>query len=69
MQQTQPALYESMTKNLNTEEQSIIQGVIQTADNLAMQEAQAQQLATEQQAHAAGLHQHPNGVAQAGPPQ
>jgi importin-7 len=41
LQQSQPQLYESLTKNLNAEEQSIIQGVINQADAIEHQAAVA----------------------------
>jgi hypothetical protein len=43
LQQTQPQLYEDLTKNLTPEEQSIIQAAINQADNIALSIATAPQ--------------------------
>jgi DNA uptake protein ComE-like DNA-binding protein len=41
VQQSQPQIYDSLTKNLTAEEQSILQGVINQADALAQHAAAA----------------------------
>ena len=43
LQQEQPALYENLTKNLNPEEQQVVQGAVHQADVIAQAQAQAQQ--------------------------
>jgi hypothetical protein len=45
LQQEQPALYENLTKNLNPEEQQIVQGAVHQADVIAEAQVQAQQAA------------------------
>ena len=60
LQQQQPHLYESLTKNLNAEEQSIIQAVVQNADNVALQ-AEAQAHAAAQTAQVAATQAQSNG--------
>jgi hypothetical protein len=45
LQQEQPALYENLTKNLNPEEQQIVQGAVHQADVIAEAQIQAQQAA------------------------
>jgi importin-7 len=45
LQQEQPALYENLTKNLNPEEQQVVQGAVHQADVIAQAQAQAQQAA------------------------
>lgn len=42
LQQEQPALYENLTKNLNPEEQQVVQGAVHQADIYAQAQAQAQ---------------------------
>ena len=44
LQQQQPQLYESLTKNLNPEEQQVLQAAVNQADAIAQQAAQAAQL-------------------------
>jgi hypothetical protein len=51
LQQHQPPLYESLTKNLSPEEQSIIQGVINQADNITLQHQQQQDPAAQANGH------------------
>ncbi|KAF2244258.1 ARM repeat-containing protein [Trematosphaeria pertusa] len=41
LQQEQPALYENLTKNLNPEEQQVVQAAVHQADVIAQQAAQA----------------------------
>ena len=41
LQQEQPALYENLTKNLNPEEQQVVQGAVHQADVIAQATAQA----------------------------
>ncbi|EAT84518.2 hypothetical protein SNOG_08242 [Parastagonospora nodorum SN15] len=43
LQQEQPALYENLTKNLNPEEQQVVQGAVHQADVIAQAQVQAQQ--------------------------
>jgi hypothetical protein len=45
LQQEQPALYENLTKNLNPEEQQVVQGAVHQADVIAQAQVQAQQAA------------------------
>jgi predicted component of type VI protein secretion system len=46
LQQEQPQLYESLTKHLNHDEQSVIQAAVNQADAIEHQAAQAAQLET-----------------------
>lgn len=41
LQQEQPALYENLTKNLNPEEQQVVQAAVHNADVIAAAAAQA----------------------------
>ncbi len=41
LQQEQPGLYENLTKNLNPEEQQVVQGAVHQADVIAQAQAQA----------------------------
>lgn len=61
MQSTQPQLYESLTKNLSPEEQTIIQGVVHQADALE-QQAHSQAQAQAQAVAGAGAAQPANGA-------
>ncbi|KAJ4305044.1 Nonsense-mediated mRNA decay protein 5 [Kalmusia sp. IMI 367209] len=58
LQQEQPALYENLTKNLNPEEQQVVQGAVHQADVIAQAAAQA--------AAAAAAGGQPNGGAVSG---
>ncbi|KAI9704033.1 MAG: hypothetical protein M1820_005654 [Bogoriella megaspora] len=49
LQQEQPQLYENLTKNLNQEEQQVVQGAIHQADAIAQQQAAALAAGTPQQ--------------------
>lgn len=55
LQQEQPHLYDSLTKNLNHDEQTVIQGVIHQAEANALSAAQQQQ---EAQVNGGGVDHH-----------